>query len=237
MNRFIKTFAAGALLVATITLLPTMARADTLTYQWSGNAGVYSGGTVITPGSGGSAWLTAQFQDVGTNEVLLTLTANFAADNNLGAEVVSFNVSPESLLKDMQAQLIQNVYAYAPGANSTNEGPVKTFDLELDTGAGAHNLQDNMVAKVKFTLKAGSLLTLNANSFNAFTTKDGITYYAAAHIQDTRDANGHLDSSWVASGNPGSTVPLPAAAWAGFALLGGLGVKRRIVRRTGTASA
>jgi len=226
-------------------LLSFGASANSLTFAWTGTTAVaYDGTAQPVAGSAGPAYLTAVFEDIGVNQVKLTITANMVSPADV--EKISFNVTPDELANNLVDSNKVNVDSFSEDPNNIFMGSVHTFDLLFDTGSGSHALSGQQVASVVLSLKNPPTvpgLTLNAYSFDAFTTgtntntNQSITLYAAAHFQNI--GKNDNDSSWIstggepAQGGPLPGTPLPHAAVAGSALFGVLALTRR--RRTSNA--
>jgi len=227
--------AFGVVLLASMALAAVQVSAAPVIFQWSNAPGgqtFVSGSYAPVAGSGAisPAYLQAKFEDVGTNKVLLTLTSNMAAPADL--DKISFNIAPDALANNL---IILTHSTNVLGLmNNTNEGPIHTFDLALDTGQGKSGLGLQTVATVTFGLKSPTTpanLQLLADSFNTFTTWGTTKVYSAAHFQNVGPNGGF--SSFIASGGPVppggdlDSTPLPSAAGAGMSLLGGACLFRR----------
>ena len=82
----------------------------------------------------------------------------------------------------------------------------------------------------RFLLSGPEAGLLTTESFTTkFNTADGLSSFFLARFQSV----GGEDSDRMVAGveNPPQAVPLPAAAWGGLALIGGLGAARRFRRR------
>lgn len=92
-----------------------------------------------------------------------------------------------------------------------------TIELNYDLGHGSGS--GDMYAYIPYAVIAGR-------------TEKYLTMYSS--FGDPNKSSAGFEEWSVAKGAP---VPLPAAAWAGFALLGGVGLKRRFGRRQAVATA
>jgi hypothetical protein len=254
MKRFIKTVAAGALGVLAAAVMAPRASADVLSIDFQQAA--FSNG-ISAQGDGGTGpWLNATFSSSTAGTVTLTLTASHL----YSTEFVSnwyFNVAEALTGTDANYSLsglaiVQNSGSAPTAAVSLDTrdgtfGPGNDADfkadgdgyfdflLEFPTNAGS-TFNDNEVAS--FTLTgSGSFAGITAASFKSISVDGGDPnkngFLAAAHIQGIPygEKSGFFAGvEGGSTGTTGTTVPLPAAAWAGFALLGGLGVKRRLGR-------
>jgi hypothetical protein len=224
--------ALKCLVLAGAMFLGMQACADTLTINWSANSQIISGSYQPVAYDGNDPYLTIKFSDTGTtNLVRMDIFSNMAVPADV--DKVSFNIIPDELASYLT--LTSNKSANIVGlTQNTNEGPIHTFDLAIDTGQGQSGIGAQEVGFAYFTVTNGTpsgYLPLTAGSFAGTTTYNGVEYMAAAHFQNV-GPNGN-DSSFVGSSGynpvpgPGVSTPLPTAALSGFGLLGGLGFMRR----------
>jgi hypothetical protein len=229
-------------LVLGVSLLGLCAPAfgDTLTINFDNNSTNISATSMPTAASG-NTWLTATFSDAGVdpmshlNLVNLVLQANFAASKpgtNQGANEINFNCTtfdsmpPVSLVTSN----LQHISSIAQGANSEGISPADGFDIDIQLGNGASDLQLSQVAKITFA--AAGL------SVNDFATTSTSGYLAAVHVQDT-GPNGNNSTKLGASTDiltRTPATPAPSTRSAGLALLALLGLKNLFVRRPRTSS-
>ncbi len=195
---------------------------DTITFQL-GNA--YSG-----PNPSGSApWLTAEFKDIGTDLVQLTMTAT----NLVSSEDVKqwgFNINPtlEASLASLTFAHISGVTAASinKGADGSNEGPSHDYDFQFNWGSGSNSV---FVAGVTSVYNLSGIAGLTANSFDFASEGGSPSFYSAAHIQQIPVTSG-ANSAWIGSSGP-SPVPEPTSVGlflAGAALAGVVFAKKRI---------
>ena len=183
---------------------------------------VFSG--TVQP-SGGLPWLTAKFEDTGTDKVTLTLTAS----NLAGSEFVSnwyFNFMGSDLS-------INRIGGDAPLTTNTlgelgrykADGTGGWFDLTFAFPTeGADRFTNDKSAVFTIT---GTGLTADmflAQSWDSKTGGERSVLYAAAHIQSIGS-----ESAWVTTGTSTTNTPIPAAAWLlGSGLLGLVAIRRRM---------
>jgi hypothetical protein len=229
--------AFGFVLTVGIALSAVQVSAAPVIFQWSNAPGgsTFISGSYAPVAAGGSispAYLEAKFTDIGANKVQLDIISNMAAPADL--DKISFNIAPDALANNLI--IFSHTSNIVGLMNNTNEGPIHTFDLALDTGQGNSGLGLQQIGSVVFTLKSPTTpagLTLLASSFNTYTMYNGTKVYSAAHFQNVGPGGG--SSSFIASGGsvpPGGdldSTPLPSAAGAGVSLLGGICLVRRRV--------
>ena len=218
-------FACAAVLATGLFGLGSVASANTLEFTWSALNGAYSGGTPSA--ATGNTYLTAEFNDTGTNQVTLTLTANFPATAAEDIDQIDFNITDPTLISTMSYTFVPpSVSVQASPSGELNAGPAFDFAIEFDTGQGGNSV---LALQDVVTITFKNAKTFEANMFKALSSpgNNGFgPYYAAAHIQNTPTQG----SGWAASGIPASPAPLPSplalptSAPAGLGLLALLGV-------------
>jgi hypothetical protein len=100
-----------------------------------------------------------------------------------------------------------------------------TAPFATDTGTITPSGDSGSVVNLRFTRTGGTLATGLYSGFKADTTLPFVgseSIVSKDHSTITGESQGNSSPALVPS--PG--VPLPAAAWAGFALFGGLGLKK-----------
>jgi hypothetical protein len=177
----------------------------------------------------GSNWLTADFQDTGTNMVMLTLTSHLL-DPDYFIQKVAFNISPfimpSSLLFSTASisgttltpsHILNGKDNACNLAGSGSQG--KGFDVLLNFPNANKNRFNNNDSITLIITGLG----ITADSFD-FLNASGAAN-VGAHI-----ALGGSRSSAVTNVNP-SPVPIPGSVWIlGSALLGMLGIRRKVVK-------
>lgn len=188
-----------------------------------------------SPASPTQPWLTATFTQSGSN-VLLTLSA----PNLVDQEFVTgwyFNFNPNLNLNKLsitqQGSATDPTGTASVGANAFKADGDGYFDILLAFPDGPPSARFGAGDTAQFLLKYNnSTLTPDAFNFLSVNGPVGKTgFLAAAKVQGIGpDAQG---SGWIAPGpnTPPEVVPIPAAAWGGLVLLGGMAGARKLRRR------
>ena len=189
----------------------------------------------------GATVLRATFKDQAPNTVQLTLAdVSMTSSEHVGDKGFYFNLDPA---KDPKVSKLQMAFSTGQAGTSLQRGSNETdttfkadgdgfFDFRItfaSSGAGRFSAGESSV----WILTGVNGQTISATDFS-FLSRDLNNnqngYLAAVHLQGTgQDVRfGGEDSLWVA---PSAVVPLPAAAWMGMSLLGGVGGVGYIRRR------
>ena len=181
-------------------------------------------GATAPPGPG--PWVRFTFHTVSTGTVELTIDNLLAAGaNKIGAGY--FNISellvPTAITvtntggvaSSAILQKIANPLSSGPNANPFKADGDGYFDFRVDFPTDSDTFGGGQSSK--YTLTATGL-TDAAFNFSSESGGGNGSYHAAVHMQGL-GANG-TDSGWLGDA---AVVPLPAAAWMGMSLLGGVG--------------
>jgi hypothetical protein len=217
-----KRFLPSSLIVALAALLSIIAvptHADTVF-----NLNTEFSGATAPPGPG--PWVRFTFHTVSTGTVELTIDNLLAAGaNKIGAAY--FNISESFVPTAVAVTNTGGVASSAilrkianPLSSGPNASPFKAdgdgfFDFRIDLPTSSNTFGGGQSSKYKLTAPG-----LTDASFN-FSSEPGGgngSYHAAVHMQGL-GADGR-ESGWLGDA---AVVPLPAAAWMGMSLLGGVG--------------
>jgi hypothetical protein len=222
-------FCAPLGLAALMFTTPSVATADTVTFNINTKIDVDSPGPSVTGP-------TAVFTDVAADTVELTLSFP-NSDTSLKASAWYFNFTGN--LSALTIGQDSGPTAQTPGiaSNSFKADGDGFFDILLGFGGGSSQVF-NPGDVATFTLSGTSM---NAHSFNATSYPSGSsvnngTWNAAVHIGGFTMPKDY--SVWQGDNSPNvvvTAVPLPAAVWAGMALMGVVGANQ-IRRGMRTAS-
>jgi hypothetical protein len=215
MKKFVALGGLTAMVLASAT------QADTIIFELNRE---FSG---ATEPSGPSPWGTATFTDIGANTVSLTLTRAATLTANEFIRTWLFNLNPAlnpaglSITQSGGPTSTNTVRTGSDTDNAFRGDGGSYFDVKLEwpsTTSDANRFDGDWLSAT-YTL---SMAGLDANDFvdlgvGAGNSPNGL--YHAAHIQGM--PNGA--SGWVTGGPV--IIPLPAAAWAGMAGLGLVGVQ------------
>ncbi|HYO07774.1 MAG TPA: hypothetical protein VER17_02275 [Tepidisphaeraceae bacterium] len=218
------------------------AAADAVLFEF---AKPYTSNIVPAPGGGGPPYMTALFEDIvgQPGKVRLTLsTFGLTAPSEFVSDWY-FNLNPILDVSKLAFQLDAGAttavttsnYAFVKDANSLDlGGQAVGFDFGADF-LNANNPDKRFSADELFV---GTITTtqiganLSASSFLFKNAGDGMSdifFYGIAKVQGlANDQSTKLGAELP----PPPPVPLPAAVWAGFALMGALGLNR--FRRRGS---
>ncbi len=196
----------------------------------------YTGDVVPGAGGGGPPYMTATFEDIAGSpgDVRLTLsTEGLSAPDEFVSRWL-FNLDP-NLAASQLSFTYDNSSALDQAVGSSNYSFVKRED-ELSLGGQAVGFDFGTLFStankdsVRFSADerfVGTLSStqagLTANSFKFLNAGDGnsdVFFYGVAHVQGIQ---GGLSTKL---GAELAVVPLPAAVWAGLALMGVIGAKR-----------
>ena len=206
LKRGIKITLLSALVVLFIASMGGQANAQLqmdLDYEFSG---------ATEPQGPGPSWLTATFDNVDSDTVLLTMDASGLIDDE----------SVKNWLFNFQYSDATNLsFAYQSGAVAsitTDDDPNNVLQAD---GDGYFDIEFMFVDDT-FSRDSGASLTsvyeityspgITFNSFNYESTPDGGpgVYYSAAQVQDINGEN--QDSGWIGDGNGGTIVPEPVSS-------------------------
>lgn len=211
--------------VAALALQTSLAVADTVTFELDYE---FSGGEQP---SGTAPWLRAVFEDVGANQVTLTLESLL----NSGREFVSewdFNFSPDTSVGGLAITHQSGVQAdsVSTGTNAFKADGDGWFDIQFLFPQSGDRFTQGSTSVYQIS---GS--GINAQSFNHTSAPGGGngTYYSAAHVQGI--GPGARLSGWIGAAGSvvdedepiggGAAVPEPSSmALLGMGCLSMLGV-------------
>ena len=209
-------WAAGQLAAVVVTgLFVVGARADTV-LELEGSAGPQSNGTYLTAQALAPALFTP---NTDPNVAVADPTATVLGYGN-GSDVdfYSFAVAgPGEVALDIDNSTIDTIVALFDGGGSlitqNDDGGV------LDPGSfTAFN------SALSFVLPTAGTYFVAVSQWSNFANNDGTYQFGVSSTGGTESYQLHISLSNPAA--PAPPVPLPGVAWAGAALLGGLGVAR-----------
>jgi len=196
-----------------------------------------SASTIYTLGAGNSSLPSGTYPSpYATVTVVLNdstdATLTFAGATNAtysylfgGAQAVDANFSGPVTISNITGDASVTYTNNAP----QNVSDFGNMNVSIDAAGGNSNAFTPI--SFKATLTSGSWA-----SETSVLTPDNKGFVLAAHIFVIQNSNGSNPTTGFAgnSGTPsvGATVPLPAAAWSGMALLGGMGIVSKIRRRS-----
>ena len=164
---------------------------------------------------GPSPWLTATFDDIGDNQVRLTLDASGLSDDEfVSGWYFNFNfaVSP-----DWFAPAVDSGPSYVIGSgigsNNYNAGGTMGhgFDIffQFETADNSDKrFTAGEVAVYTLELPAGTSPELIPESFNL--KNEAGYFYSAAHVQDIDNPDFETDSGWIGAERSIAAIPEPA---------------------------
>lgn len=189
-------------------ILPIILASFAFAGQLSGAVYLYSLGTTYSGSSpeGPTPWLTASFEDVGVNQVSLTLTAT----NLTGNEFISgwyFNFDPSANVNDLTftrttpapPSLVDT--AVILGTDAFTAAGNLNFDIFVDLPTSN---TERFMAGQTLAFLITSVDPLNAGMFNFSSTNGDLSAITVAHIQGIAPDN---LSAWV---KDGIAVPEPS---------------------------
>ncbi len=178
----------------------------------------------VTPVGG----LKATFSDAGTNVVDLTLSfSSLDLDQKAFRWYFNFTGDVSTLSFDHFGGVLHDSVALDPNSHKADGDGY--FDILLTFPA---DNEDAFNAGESSTFRITSSTSFNVYSFNdgsASGPGSKSTYYAGVHVGAVPDEAG--SSVWMGDPDGVAIVPLPAAAWGGLLLFGGIGAHRLRRRR------
>lgn len=179
-------------------------------------------------------WLRATFDTIGVDTVGLTMeTIGLVEEENV--DVWYFNLDPS-----LDPTALSIVYHSGQAADTVGTGTNAFkadgdgfFDICFEFPDSGDRFTGGEVSRYVFSGIAG----LTEDSFNFPSRRlpqdEDTDIFSAAHIRsiDTTD-NDNDGSGWISGGEGGRDgtpfIPVPPAAWGGMALLGGLGIHKKL---------
>ena len=208
----------------------------------------YNNTTVPDADGGGPPYMTALFEDIigEPGSVKLTLSTAGLMSPTEFVSAWYFNLDPtmnvdllqfafDTTLSSSQQAVTSTNFEFVQDENNVDlKGKAVGFDFGPEFGTSnsdgdeARFDADELFVGKLWTTELGK--TLTANSFKFQNAGDGkgeeLFFYGVAKVQGIQSGDGSTQL-----GGDLVVVPLPAAAWAGMALVGAIGVRRRLARR------
>lgn len=220
VKKKMKAFLASIILMAI--LVAAMAGQATAYTLYFGLNTEYSGGTAP---SGATPWITANFIDVGTNQVQLSMTAgNLTGAENIKEWYFNFNDSLDlgSLnISAVDTSAVSSVVVTKSKNDLKADGDGK-YDFMLAFSTEGDRFTSGETVIYSLSTLSG---TMDATSFNFLSSPAGGRgpFYSAAHVQNTGSEG--TGSGWIAN-ETSTVVPEPVSST--LFIIGGaaLGLKR-----------
>ncbi len=195
-----------------VSIAPLSASANYVTLDYDNIFSSSGGGINYVPTDN---WLTANFKDIGTNEVQLTIsTSGFASGVYLGSNGLYFNFNPNSIASRVvftyegssgtgHGVAASSILKAKEGSKSIKAGGGGYYNFELKWGAtSAKELSGDET--VVYDLTASGL---KASDFDYQSTGGKSDFYSAAYLQQRCHGG-----DWVNPSTPttsGSPTPIP----------------------------